>query len=118
MPAVDDLKGCLFLADRGYDSLDFIFKLDEAFGYYVLRAKGLKRALVYWAAQADGKRLVDMDIVINGKLVRLFAVLSPKEKRHTYWVTNLNRQESRIQRTGSDSYLSHEVAGRIIIQRV
>ncbi|MCN4144346.1 MAG: transposase [Thiohalomonas sp.] len=81
--------------------------------YYVLRAKGLKRALVHQAVQADGKRLVnkkraqlsqlqtrlpkkqllDMDIEINSELVRLIAVWSPKEKRHTYLITNLNRQE-------------------------
>lgn len=113
MPAVDDLKNCLFLADRGYYSSDFILKLDETGGYYVLRAKGLKRALVHQAIQCDGKRLVkrkqpqlsklqsqlpkkqwvDMDVEINGELVRLIAVWSPKEKRHTYLVTNLNRQE-------------------------
>ncbi|MCN4143654.1 MAG: IS4 family transposase [Thiohalomonas sp.] len=113
MPAVDDLKGYFFLADRGYYSSNFILKLDEAGGYYVLRAKGLKRALVHQAVQGDGKRLVnkkrpqlsqlqtrlpkkqlvDIDIEINGELVRLIAVWSPKEKRHTYLITNLNRQE-------------------------
>ncbi len=113
MPVIEDLKGCLFLADRGYYSSEFILKLDEAGGYYVLRAKGLKRARVHQAIQGDGKRLVnkkqpqlsalqtrlpkrqlvDMDIEINGECVRLVAVWSPKENRHTYLVTNLNRQE-------------------------
>lgn len=36
---------------------------------------------------------LDMDIEINGELVRLVAVWSPKETRQTYLVINLNRQE-------------------------
>ena len=109
MPSVEELKGNLFLADRGYYSGDFILKLDKAGGYYVLRAKGLKRVLIHSAVQQDGKQLikkkspklsilqnrlpkrqaVDMDVEIKGETVRLIAFWSLKEKRHTYLITNL-----------------------------
>ena len=109
MPSVEALKGNLFLADRGYYSGDFIIKLDRAGGYYVLRAKGLKRVLIISAVRADGKQLVnkkaptlsklqtrlpkrqavDMDVEIDGETVRLIALWSLKEKRHTYLITNL-----------------------------
>ncbi len=38
MPTVEELKGNLFLADRGYYSGSFIAQLDKVGGYYVLRA--------------------------------------------------------------------------------
>ncbi len=76
------------MADRGYYSGDFILELDEAGGYYVLRAKGLKRVLIHSAIQEDSRQLinkkspklsvlqkrlpkrqaVDMDVEIKGKL--------------------------------------------------
>jgi hypothetical protein len=117
MPTVLELKGNLFLADRGYYSADFILELDKAGGYYVLRAKGLKRVLIHSAVRQDGQQLinkkspklsvlqnrlpkrqaVDMDVEINGKIVRLVAYWSLKEKRHTYLITNLKRDEFSIQ---------------------
>jgi len=123
MPSVEELKGNLFLADRGYYSGDFILKLDKAGGYYVLRAKGLKRVLIHSAVQQDGKQLikkkspklsilqnrlpkrqaVDMDVEIKGETVRLIAFWSLKEKRHTYLITNLKRDEFAIQEI-SDIY--------------
>ena len=86
-------------------------------GYYVLRAKGLKRVLIHSAIQEDGKQLikkkspklsvlqnrlprrqaVDMDVEIKGEIVRLIAFWSLKEKRHTYLTTNLKRDEFSIQ---------------------
>ena len=113
MPTVMELKGNLFLADRGYYSADFILKLDKAGGHYVLRAKGLKRVLIHSAVRQDGKQLikkkspklsvlqnrlpkrqaVDMDVEIKGEIVRLIAYWSVKEKRHTYLITNLKRDE-------------------------
>ncbi len=107
MPTVQELKGNLFLADRGYYSGDFIVELDRAGGYYVLRAKGLKRVLIHSAARQDGQQLinkkspklsvlqnrlpkrqaVDMDVEIKGKIIRLIAYWSVKEKRHTYLIT-------------------------------
>ena len=116
MPTIEELKGNLFLADRGYYSGNFILQLDKAGGYYVLRAKGLKRVLILNAVRADGKTLikkkgaelstlqkrlpkrqaVDMDVEIEGKTVRLIALWSLKEKRHTYLITNLKRDEFSI----------------------
>lgn len=116
MPGMNELKGNLFLADRGYYSGEFIVKLDKAGGYYVLRAKGLKRVIISSATRADGKILikdkaielsklqtrlpkrqaVDMDVEIKGEVVRLIAFWSLKEKRHTYLITNLKRDEFSI----------------------
>ncbi len=120
MPAVEELKNVLYLADRGYYSGRFITKLDKAGGYYVLRAKGLKRVLISRAVRADGSELlknkatelkllekrlpkrqaVDMDVEIEGETVRLIALWSLKEKRHTYLVTNLSRSEYRLDEIG------------------
>ena len=115
IPAIDELKDTLFLADRGYYSGDFIVKLDKGGGYYVLRAKGLKRVLISTAIRADGKFLVkkgaqlsklqtrlpkrqavDMDVEIQGEVFRLIALWSLKEKRHTYLITNLKRDQFSI----------------------
>jgi len=117
IPTLEELNGNLFLADRGYYSGEFITKLDKAGGYYVLRAKGLKRVIISSAIRADGKKIVkkkpielaklqkrlpkrqgvDMDVEIQGKIVRLVALWSLKEKRHTYLITNLKREEFSIQ---------------------
>jgi IS4 transposase len=40
---------------------------------------------------------VDMDVEIKGKIVRLVAYWSLKEKRHTYLITNLKRDEFSMQ---------------------
>ncbi|PIP78457.1 MAG: transposase [Gammaproteobacteria bacterium CG22_combo_CG10-13_8_21_14_all_40_8] len=116
MPNVKELKGNLFLADRGYYSGEFIVNLDKAGGHYVLRAKGLKRVTITSATRADGKSLmkkkaielsklqarlpkrqaVDMNVEIKGEVVRLIAFWSLKEKRHTYLITNLKRDEFSI----------------------
>jgi len=116
MPTVEELRGNLFLADRGYYSGKFIVQLNKAGGYYVLRAKGLKRVLILSAVRADGKQrvkkktpelstlqkrlpkrqAVDMDVEIEGETVRLIALWSLKEKRHTYLITNLKRDEYSI----------------------
>jgi len=37
--------------------------------------------------------MVDMDVEIKGKIVRLIAIWSLKEKRHTYLISNLKRDE-------------------------
>jgi len=117
VPELEDLKGHLFLADRGYYSADFITKLDGAGGFYVLRAKGLKRVLISKAVREDGKELinikhsqlsvlknrlpkrqmVDMDVEIKGNTVRLIGIWSLKEKRHTYLISNLKRTEFSMQ---------------------
>ncbi|MCW8830419.1 MAG: IS4 family transposase, partial [Gammaproteobacteria bacterium] len=116
IPAIEELKDTLFLADRGYYSGDFIVELNKAGGYYVLRAKGLKRVLISKAIRADGKLLVkkgaqlsklqtrlpkrqavDMDVEIQGEVFRLIALWSLKEKRHTYLITNLKREQFTIQ---------------------
>jgi len=113
VPELEDLQGHLFLADRGYYSADFVIQLDKAGGFYVLRAKGLKKVLIHRAIREDGKELinvkypqlsilqkrlpkkqmVDMDVEIKGKMVRLIAIWSLKEKRHTYLISNLKRDE-------------------------
>ncbi len=116
IPELNELKGNLFLADRGYYSGEFIVNLDKSGGYYVLRAKGLKRVIISSATRADGKKVlknksielsklqkrlpkrqgVDMDVEIKDETVRLIAFWSLKEKRHTYLITNLRREEFSI----------------------
>jgi len=76
----------------------------------------LRRTLILNAVRADGKQLVkkkapelstlqkrlpkrqaiDMDVEIEGKTMRLIALWSLKEKRHTYLITNLKRDEYSI----------------------
>jgi hypothetical protein len=68
MPTTDELKGHLFLADRGYYSGRFIVELDKAGGYYVLRAKGLKRVIITRATSADGKKLIKNKAIELSKL--------------------------------------------------
>ncbi len=60
MPTLMGLKGNLFLADRGYYYADFILELNKAGGYYVLRAKGLKRVLIHSALRQDGQQLINI----------------------------------------------------------
>jgi len=113
LPELDELKGQLLLADRGYYSGSYICELDKAGGHYVLRAKGLKTVKVHNAYLKDGENLVvkqiiklcelapsfpqndliDMDIEIKSQLTRVVAYWSKKEKQYTYLVTNLSRNE-------------------------
>lgn len=112
IPELKALKNHLFLADRGYYSGDFILKLDEAGGYYVLRAKGLTQVRVHRAIREDGqemikrpsricvlekrlpkRQMIDMDVEVKGKMTRLIAFWSLKEKRYTHLITNLKRTE-------------------------
>ncbi len=113
VPALADLKDHLFLADRGYYSAEFVTQLNDAGGFYVLRAKGLKKVLIHTALREDGsnlinkkhpklcvlqkrlprRQLIDMDVEINGELLRLVAIWSLKEQKHTYLICNLKRSE-------------------------
>ena len=113
LPALDTLQGQLLLADRGYYSGTFIADLDQAGGYYVLRAKGLKTVRDHRAIRQSGKEisvrkrpklcelrgrlpkrdLIDMDIEIAGQLCRVVAYWVKKEKQTTFLITNLSRHK-------------------------
>jgi DDE family transposase len=112
LPALESLQGQLLLADRGYYSGRFISDLNQAGGYYVLRAKGLKTVRVHQAISKSGQALtgkttpklcdvidrlpkndlIDMDIEIKDQLFRVIAYWVKKEKQYTFLVTNLSRQ--------------------------
>ncbi len=60
----------------------------------------LSRIAVHRATREDGqvvskrtKSLIDMIVEIDGRETRLIAIWSPKEKRHTFLVTNLNAEQ-------------------------
>lgn len=108
LPDASELNNQLLLGDRGYYSGHLLNEIDSQGGYYILRAMRLSRIRVYQAIREDGKvvskkikplskvksalprqQLVDMVVEINEKKTRLIAIWSPKEKRHTFLVTNL-----------------------------
>jgi len=112
LPESSELKNQLLLGDRGYYSGHLLSELDNNGGYYVLRAMRLSTIQVHQAIREDGKivskkvkslsalknvlpkkQRVDMMVEINSRMTRLIAIWSPKEKRHTYLVTNLKADE-------------------------
>jgi len=112
LPEAKELHNQLLLGDRGYYSGHLLSELDSSGGYYVLRAMRLSTIRVHHAIREDGKvvskkiktlstlrnalpkkQRVDMRVEIDSKMTRLIAIWSPKEKRHTYLVTNLKTNE-------------------------
>ncbi len=83
-----------------YPEFRLINETDDHGGYYILRAMRLSRIAVHRATREDGqvvskrtKSLIDMIVEIDGRETRLIAIWSPKEKRHTFLVTNLNAEQ-------------------------
>jgi len=112
LPPASELQNQLLLGDRGYYSGHLLSELDSSGGYYILRAMRLSTIQVHQAIREDGKvvskkvktlsalksalpkkQRVDMKVEIDSRITRLIAIWSPKEKRHTYLVTNLKANE-------------------------
>ncbi len=109
---MSELKNQLLLGDCGYYSGHLLSELDNSGGYYILRIMRLSTIQVHQAVREDGKVIskkikslsalknalpkkqqVDMMVEINSRMTRLIAIWSPKEKWHTYLVTNLTADE-------------------------
>ena len=118
LPEAKILNKKLLLADRGYYSGKLLSEIDEAGGSYVLRAMRLSKIPVYQAIREDGKtiyqsnkgkalsdiiktqkhhKIIDMQVEIEQKRMRLVAIYSPKEKRYTYLVTNLKTADFTVE---------------------
>jgi hypothetical protein len=115
LPVAEDLKGDLFLGDRGYLNLEFGSQVNEVGGYFIMRGKSSLNPQITAAFCESGRKikhlfdeqlksasgfskssLADLDVCwkkVSGKELHLRIVVfwSPKEKRHQYLVTNLNR---------------------------
>jgi len=111
LPLVSSLKNQLILGDRGYYSGKLLSEIDSHGGYYTLRAMRLSKIQVYQAINENGKyltkktkalsdvvkllpkqQLIDMVVDIDNRKTRLIAVWSLKEKRYTFFVTNLQAE--------------------------
>ena len=100
LPEAHELENQLLSGDRGYYSGPLIHETDDHGGYSILRALRLSRIAFHRATREDGqvvskrtKSLIDMIVEIDGRETRLIAIWSPKEKRHTFLVTNLNAEQ-------------------------
>lgn len=117
LPSAQELKGALFFADRGYMNLPFFRKVVDAGGNFVVRGKCNLNPRVTKAYTESGRKLkkyfdkplkrlrgltkdsvTDLDVIwenVQGKELSLRIVVfwSPKEKRHQYLVTNLERDQ-------------------------
>lgn len=112
LPEAKSLVDTLFLADRGYFKLSYLESIDNAGGFYVVRAKTTVNPTVVTAfnrhkkilkrftqkKQKDVKKhirrsgVVDMDV--KGKTsYRLIASWPKGKSEPTYWATNLNREK-------------------------
>lgn len=115
LPPVETLTGSLFLADRGYFGKDYLARLDQAGGHFIVRGTANMNPVILRALRPDGveiksyrgqrlKQLVkrmsrhdwlDLDVRYTlGKHTfdcRLVASPNPKENRLRYIVTNLAR---------------------------
>jgi len=117
LPAAEELKGDLFLGDRGYLNLKYGAAVDKAGGYFIIRGKrslnpeitaatgesgrNLKRFIDKRLKDTSGfskSSLSDLDVCwgkVNGNelCLRIIVFWSPKEKCHQYLVTNLDREK-------------------------
>ena len=112
LPQAISLMNKLFLADRGYFKLSYLREIDEAGGFYTVRAKTTSNPQVIAGYTVNGKPLkrfkdaplkavkqyirrseiVDMDVV-NPHGYRMIASWPKDKEQPTYWVTNLPRSE-------------------------
>jgi hypothetical protein len=116
LPPPEELKGCLFLADRGYQDIDYCAAVAQAGGAVIIRHQ-LQINPTLTQCFVDGRRIrrfagrklhevlktfrgsnVDFDglwMRKGGRQVALRVVLvwDPKNKRHMALITNLPREE-------------------------
>lgn len=114
-PEADEMAYQLFLADRGYQSLEYMRALQSAGGYYIIRGTSNIRPTIVKAVTLDGRRLphlegkpltwsvlpqesVDLDISwgkpskgYEGRLIAIYKRGKRNKKTFTYLHTNLPR---------------------------
>lgn len=117
LPPADELKGDLFLGDRGYLNLQYARDVKKAGGSFIIRAKRSLNPSIFAAFSENGRSLrrfcgkklkhvsgfsksstADLDAhwdKVKGEelSLRMIVFWSPKEKCHHYVVTNLPREE-------------------------
>jgi len=112
LPEANTLVDTLFMADRGYFKLSYLDSINQAGGFYVVRAKKTSNPLVINGFNSKGNALkrfnqkklkdvkkyirrsgvVDMDV--EGKTrYRMIASWPEGKEEPTYWVTNLDRDQ-------------------------
>lgn len=116
LPPVETLSGSLLLADRGYFGKDYLARLEQAGGHFIVRGTASMDPVVLRAFRPDGVEIksyrgqrlkqlasrmsrhdwLDLDVRYTlGKQhydCRLVASPNPKENRLRYLVTNLARE--------------------------
>lgn len=116
-PDPDQIRGCLLLEDRGYESRKTLIAIDEAGGFFVIRGNMAIRPTIVEARTGDGVRLrrlegkrlnlkilpqhnVDLEIewgkgknIYRGRLIGLYRRGPRNKKRFTYLHTNLKRAD-------------------------
>jgi hypothetical protein len=124
-PKAEDLRDCLLLEDRGYESRRFFIDVQNAGGFFIVRGNKAIRPIVRTARDLRGRRLrhlegkplswealpsrsVDLATewgkgaeVYCGRLVALYKRGRRNEKTFVYLHTNLVRTESRPRSWGS-----------------
>lgn len=127
LPPVEALAGALLLADRGYFGKDYLHRLAQAGGHFIVRGTASMDPVILRALRPDGSEIksyrgmrlkalagrlsryevVDMDVRYSiGKQLldcRLVASPNPKENRPRYLVTNLARDTFSVEQI-SDAY--------------
>ncbi len=119
LPEVETLTGCLSLMDRGYFDLKWFFALHEAKGSFIARAKESLNPVIQSGFNEDGKALASVagrqlkDLLAGNKLpkrkrsdldatwrinkqevtFRLILWWNKEEKRYSYLITNLPREQ-------------------------
>jgi hypothetical protein len=123
-PKAEDLRDCLLLEDRGYESRRFFIDVQNAGGFFIVRGNKAIRPIVRKAHDLRGRRLrhlegkplswevlpsrsVDLAIewgtgaeVYRGRLVALYKRGRRNEKTFVYLHTNLVRTEFSAQEVG------------------
>jgi hypothetical protein len=123
-PKAEDLRDCLLLEDRGYESRRFFIDVQNAGGFFIVRGNKAIRPIVRTARDLRGRRLrhlegrplswealpprsVDMEIewgkgaeVYCGRLVAIYKRGRRNEKTFVYLHTNLVRTEFSAQEVG------------------
>ena len=117
LPEAAEMKGALFLGDRGYVNLPYFAALMENSGSFIVRGKTSLNPEITAAYSEGGRRkkrfvgrslkkargfsrssLADLDVCwdnVQGQPLKLRMVVfwSPKEQRHSFLITNLARAD-------------------------